>query len=71
MPIMHDRGAVVNFSSGSLRRVLPGVGLLDPSLTLTRTQHPAILSNSETKKHLTYAGFANLCDAQQPLTAHS
>jgi hypothetical protein len=23
------------------------------------------------RKHLTYAGFANLCNIQQPLTAHS
>ena len=68
---MIGAGAIVSFSSGSLRRVLPGVGLLDPSLTLTRTQHPAILSNSETKKQLTYAVFANLCNAQKRLIAHS
>ena len=48
----------------------PAWGLLDPSLTLTRTQHPAILSNSETKKQLTYAVFASLCKLLQRLTYH-
>ena len=49
------------------RRVTP----LDPSLTLTRTQYPAIPSNRGNEKPLIYAGFANPCDVQQPLTAHS
>jgi hypothetical protein len=44
---------------------------LDPSLTLTRTQYPAIVSNTENRKSLIYATFAILCNAQQPLTAHS
>jgi hypothetical protein len=44
---------------------------LDPSLTLTRTQYPAIVSNRENRKPFVYAGFANPCNAQQPLTAHS
>src|SRR5215210_5232608 len=44
---------------------------LDPSLTLTRTQYPAILGNRGNKKPFAYAGFANLCNVQQPLTAHS
>jgi hypothetical protein len=43
----------------------------DPSLTLTRTQYPAIVSNRENNKPLTYAGFATPCNYQQPLTAHS
>ena len=44
---------------------------LDPSLTLTRMQHAAIMGNSGNKKLLTYAGFANPCNPQQPLTAPS
>jgi hypothetical protein len=40
-------------------------------LTLTRTQYRATVSNRENKKLRTYAGFANPCNAQQPLTAHS
>src|ERR671910_2443214 len=43
----------------------------DPNLTLTRTQYPAIVGNRENKKPLIYAGFASVCNAQQPLTAHS
>jgi hypothetical protein len=45
--------------------------LLDPNLPLTRMQCPAILGNTENRKPFTYAGFANPCNAQQPLTAHS
>jgi hypothetical protein len=40
-------------------------------LTLTRTQHPAIVGNAGNRKPFVYAGFANPCNAQQPLTAHS
>jgi hypothetical protein len=40
-------------------------------LTLTRTQYPAIVSNTENRKPFVYAGFASLCNAQQPLTEHS
>jgi UDP-glucose 4-epimerase len=47
----------------------PKIG--DPNLTLTRTQYRATVSNRENKKQRTYAGFANPCNAQQPLTAHS
>jgi hypothetical protein len=43
----------------------------DPSLTLTRTQYRATVSNRGKKKPPIYAEFANLCNAQQPLTAHS
>ena len=45
--------------------------LADPNLTLTRTQCPAIASNRGNKKSPTYAEFANPCNPQQPLTAHS
>jgi hypothetical protein len=45
--------------------------LLDPSLILTRTQYPAIVSNRENRKPFTYARFASVSNAQQPLTAHS
>jgi hypothetical protein len=45
--------------------------MLDPNLTLTRTQLPAILSNTENNESLIYARFASPCNAQQPLTAHS
>ena len=44
---------------------------LDPSLTLTRTQYRAIVCNAGNAKPLTHAGFANPCNAQQPLTDHS
>src|SRR5215208_4117990 len=43
----------------------------DPSLTLTRTQYPAIPGNRRNKGSLTYAGFASQRNPQQPLTAHS
>jgi hypothetical protein len=29
------------------------------------------VGNTENRKPLVYAGFANLCNARQPLTAHS
>jgi hypothetical protein len=45
--------------------------LLDPSLTLTRTQCPAIAGNTGNRKPLTHAVYASQCNAQQPLTAHS
>jgi hypothetical protein len=45
--------------------------ILDPNLTLTRTQYPATESNTGNRKPFVYAGFANPCNAQQPLTAHS
>jgi len=44
---------------------------LDPSLTLTRVQCPAIVGNTGNRKPLSYTGFANSCNAEQPLTAHS
>jgi hypothetical protein len=44
---------------------------LDPSLTLTRTQHSAVLGKRGNNQSFIYAGFAISCNAQQPLTAHS
>jgi hypothetical protein len=44
---------------------------IDPNLTLTRTQHPSISGKRGKEKSLIYAGFASLCNPQQPLTAHS
>src|SRR5215213_3361811 len=41
---------------------------LDPNLTLTRTQCPAIVGKPGNKKRLTYAEFANPCNTRQPLT---
>jgi hypothetical protein len=43
----------------------------DPSLTLTRTRYSAIPGHRGNKKLVTYAGVPILCNAQQPLTAHS
>jgi hypothetical protein len=47
------------------------LALLDPSLTLTRTQYPATVGKAGNRKPSTYAGYAHPCNAQQPLTAHS
>ena len=44
---------------------------IDPSLTLTRTQYPAIVGNRGNRKPLSYAAFASPCNTQQPLTDHS
>jgi hypothetical protein len=44
---------------------------LDPSLTPTRTQYPVIVGNAGNRKPFVYARFANPCNLQQPLTAHS
>jgi hypothetical protein len=44
---------------------------IDPNLTLTRTQHPAIVGKRENRKPFTYARFASVCNALQRLTAHS
>jgi hypothetical protein len=64
--------ARLQLSYTNQRRVIHGVlTTVDPSLTLTRTQHSAIPGNRGNKKPLIYAGFANLCNAQQLLTAHS
>jgi hypothetical protein len=61
-------GASTSFSKKPGTRKLRA---LDPSLTLTRTQFPAIVGNAGHRKPFVYAGFANLCNAQQPLTARS
>jgi hypothetical protein len=44
---------------------------LDPSLTLTRTQHTAIRGNRGNTRPFTYAVIARLCNLLQRLTAHS
>jgi hypothetical protein len=44
---------------------------LDPDLTLIRAQRAAITGEAEDRKHFIYAGLANPCNGQQPLTAHS
>jgi hypothetical protein len=43
----------------------------DPNLTLTRTQHAAIMGKAGNRKPYSYAVFAYPCNAQQPLTANS
>jgi hypothetical protein len=53
------------------RPAIPLLRPVDPSLTLTRTHHPAILSNHGNRKPFTYAGFARPCKALQRLTDHS
>ena len=59
-------------SNMNLRRVIDALLTpLDPSLTLTRAQHPAIVCKTGNRKPVVYAGFAILCNAQQPLPAHS
>ena len=59
-------------SNKSQRRVIHGLLTpLDSSLTLTRTQYPATVGKVGNRKPPIYAGFAILCNAQQPLTAHS
>jgi hypothetical protein len=66
--------AFAAFFSGqpNRRRVIHGVLItLDPNLTLTGTQHPAISGKRGKGESLIYAGFANFCNAQQQLTAHS
>ena len=53
------------------RPAIPLLRPIDPSLALTRAQATAIGGNRENNEALTYAEFANLCNAQQPMTAHS
>jgi hypothetical protein len=57
---------------GHGRRAIHGLlTTLDPSLTLTRTQYPAIVGKAGNRKPVVYAGFATPCNPQQLLTAHS
>src|SRR5215218_5989854 len=57
---------------GNGRRSIHGLlTTLDPSLTLTRTQCPAIVGNAGNRKPFSYAGFANPCNAQIRLSYHS
>jgi hypothetical protein len=44
---------------------------LDPSLTLTRMQYPAIVGKTENTKPFVYAAFASLCKPLQRLIYHS
>src|SRR5215204_7677491 len=44
---------------------------VDPNLTLTQTQCPAIVGKRENKNPLRNAGYATPCNPQQRLTAHS
>jgi hypothetical protein len=56
----------------NLRCVIHGVlTRINPSFTLTRPQYSAIPGNAGNRKPSSYAGIAGLCNAQQPLTAHS
>jgi hypothetical protein len=50
---------------------MPILRAVDPSLTLTRTQYAAVVGNTGNRKPLTYAEYASVSNAQQPLTAHS
>jgi hypothetical protein len=56
---------------GNGRRAIHRLFTLDPSLTLTRTQYPAIVSKRGKEESLIYAEFASPCNPQQLLTAHS
>ena len=59
-------------SNESQRHVIHGLLTpLDPSLTLTRTQYPAMVGNAGNRNSLIYGDNANPCNPQQPLTAHS
>jgi hypothetical protein len=44
---------------------------VDPNLTLTRMQYPAIVGKAGNRNPFIYAGIASPCNTQQPLTAHS
>src|SRR5215218_6309170 len=58
-------------SLGSYASSCHPLTLVDPNLTLTRMQCPAIVSNRENRNPFTYARFAKLCNPLQRLTAHS
>ena len=53
------------------RNVVHGVLTpLEHSLTLTHTQYPAMVGNTGNRKPNFYAEFVQLCNAQQPQSAH-
>ena len=55
---------------GNRRRAIHDVlTRIDPNLTLTRTQCPAIVGNTANRKPYSHTVFANPCNGQQPLTA--
>jgi hypothetical protein len=57
---------------GNGRRAIHGLlTTLDPSLTLIRTQYPAIVGKAGNRKPVVYARFANSCNPLQRMTAHS
>ena len=62
---------VVELGYGVRGKIYGHPNPLDPSLTLTRTQYPAIVGNAGNRKPFVYAGIANSRNAQQLLTAHS
>ena len=62
---------VVKLGYGVRGKIYGHPNPLDPNLTLTRTQCPAILGKRGNRKPFTYAVYASPCKAQQPLTAHS
>jgi hypothetical protein len=47
------------------------LALVDTTLTPPGAQHPATPCNRGNRKGLRYAGFANPCNTQKQLTAHS
>jgi hypothetical protein len=66
-PVQHlvapHKDALERGSNENQRRVIHGLlTSLDPNLTLTRTQHPAIVGNTGNTKPFAYAGFANYCN---------
>src|SRR5215203_3737989 len=57
---------------GNGRRAIHGLlTTLDPSLTLTRTQYPAIVGKAGNRKPFAYAGIASPCKPLQRMTARS
>ena len=57
--------------TNTLKDVFAEAVLIFTSQALTYTQFRAIVGNRRNRKPLAYAGFANPCNAQLPLTAHS
>jgi hypothetical protein len=57
--------------TNTLKDVFAEAALIFTSQALTYTQFRAIVGNRRNRKPLAYAGFANPCNAQLPLTAHS
>jgi hypothetical protein len=62
---------VVELGYGVRGKIYGHPNPLDPSLTLTRTQHSAILGKRGNNQSFIYAAFAISCNAQRLLSAHS